>query len=126
MKVVIADDSSLMRDRIKKLLAGTEENVMVFEAENGDDAIQSIRENKPDLVILDIRMPGMNGIEVLKRIKEDNTKIIVCILTNYPFQQYRQKCIELGADYFFDKNLEFEKILDLVNKTTAEHKASWS
>ena len=83
------------------------------------NALQLIREKEPDLAILDIRMPEMNGIEVLKKIRELKMKIKVCILTNYPYPQYKKRCFEEGADYFFRKTEDFEDIniviTELVN-----------
>jgi DNA-binding NarL/FixJ family response regulator len=110
MKIVIADDSSLLRERIKSLLNNINNVSVVGEALNGVEALQLIREKEPDLVILDIRMPEMNGIEVLKKIKELKMKVKVCILTNYPYPQYKKRCFEAGADYFLSKTEDFEKI----------------
>jgi YesN/AraC family two-component response regulator len=115
MKVVIADDSSLLRDRIKSLLNSLNNDPMIYEAENGVDALHLIREKKPDLVILDIRMPEMNGIEVLKKIRELKMKTKVCILTNYPYPQYKKRCFEAGADYFLRKTEDFEEIEIIVS-----------
>jgi len=70
MKIIIADDSSLWRDRIKSILIEINGVFVVYEAENGTDALQVIMEMKPDLAILDIRMSGLNGIEVLKKIRK--------------------------------------------------------
>jgi len=110
MKIVIADDSSLLRDRIKNLLNGLKEKLVLYEAENGVEALKLIKDEKPDLAILDIRMPEMNGIEVLKKIRELNMKTKICILTNYAYPQYKKKCFEAGADYFLSKTEEFEDI----------------
>lgn len=116
MKIVIADDSSLLRDRIKSMLNNMNNVFVVGEAENGVDALQLIREKEPDLAILDIRMPEMNGIEVLKKIRELKLRVKVCILTNYPYPQYRKKCMELGADYFLSKTEDFEDINIVISK----------
>jgi CheY-like chemotaxis protein len=110
MIIVIADDSSLLRDRIKSLLNGLKEKLVLYEAENGVEALQLIKEKKPDLVILDIRMPEMDGIVVLKKIRELKMKVKVCMLTNFPYPQYKKKCFEAGADYFLSKNEDFEDI----------------
>jgi YesN/AraC family two-component response regulator len=115
MKILIADDSSLLRDRIKSLLNSLNNDPEVYEAENGVDALHLIREKKPDLVILDIRMPEMNGIEVLKKIRELKMKTKVCILTNYPYPQYKKRCFEAGADYFLRKTEDFEEIEIIVS-----------
>jgi len=116
MKIVIADDSSLLRERIKHILLDFNGNCEIYEAENGLDALQLIRENKPYLTILDIRMPEMNGIEVLRKVKELKINTKICILTNFPYPQYRKKCLELGAMFFLDKNLEVEKITEILLK----------
>ena len=110
MKIVIADDSSLMRDRIKSLLNNINNISMVYEAKKGVEALHLIMEKEPDLAILDIRMPEMNGIEVLIKIRELKMKTKVCILTSYPYPQYRKRCLEAGADYFLSKTEDFEQI----------------
>jgi DNA-binding NarL/FixJ family response regulator len=114
MKIVIADDSALWRDRIKSLLNNIEDVFVLGEAENGMEALQLIREKEPDLAILDIRMPGMNGIEVLKKIRELKMKVKICILTNFPYPQYKKKCLEAGADYFLCKTDDIEDIIIVI------------
>ena len=116
MIIVIADDSSLLRDRIKSLLNSFNNISVVYEAENGVEALQLIREKEPDLAILDIRMPEMNGIEVLKKIRELKMKTKVCILSNYAYPIYKKKCLEAGADYFLSKTEEFEDIKIIISE----------
>lgn len=113
MKIVIADDSVLWRDRIKSMLIAID-NVVVFEAEKGADALQLIMEEEPDLAIIDIRMPEMNGIDVLKKIRELKMKVKICILTSYPYPQYKKRCFEAGADYFLSKTDDFEKLITIA------------
>jgi DNA-binding NarL/FixJ family response regulator len=115
MKVFIADDSSEIRKRIIAMLSDLENIETIGEAENVQDAITSIRAFDADVVILDIRMPGGSGIDVLKKIEKINGAPVVIILTNYPHSQYRKKCMEAGADFFFDKSGEFEKIVEVVS-----------
>jgi DNA-binding NarL/FixJ family response regulator len=114
MKIVIADDSVLLRDRIKESLKDINNIEIVGEASNGIEALEIINEKIPDFILLDIRMPGLNGIEVLKKIKGNLKKAKVCIFTNYPYSQYRTKCMEEGADYFFDKNINFQEVKNLI------------
>jgi DNA-binding NarL/FixJ family response regulator len=115
MKIVIADDSSLLRDRIRSLLNNINHNSVVFEAENGVEALQLIRGNEPDLAILDIRMPEMSGIEVLKKIRELKMKVKVCILTNYAYPIYKRRCFEAGVDFFLRKTEDFEEIEIIIS-----------
>jgi DNA-binding NarL/FixJ family response regulator len=122
MKIVIADDSALLRDRVKSLVTTVQNVEIVGEAENGIVALQLIKDRDPDLAILDIRMPELNGIDVLKRIKECGYRTKVCILTNYPYPQYKERCFAEGADYFFDKNKDFEQIIAMIVELTQIHK----
>jgi DNA-binding NarL/FixJ family response regulator len=110
MKLIIADASSLMRERIKNQVKDFDQVTIVGEAGDGRTAMEMISEFDPDLVILDLHMPEMGGMEVLKRIKEAKMKTKVCILTNYSYPQYRTKCLALGADNFLSKSDDFEKI----------------
>ena len=116
MRVFIADDSGEIRKRIIAMLSDLAEMIeMIGEAENVQDAINSIHKFEPDVVILDIRMPGGSGIDVLKKIKKKNEVPVIIILTNYPHSQYRKKCMEAGADFFFDKSGDFEEIVKVVS-----------
>jgi len=114
MKIVIADDSALWRDRIKSILIAINNVFVAGEAENGADALQLIREEEPDLAIIDIRMPEMNGIELLKETRELKMKVKICILTSYPYPQYKKRCFEAGADYFLSKTEDFESLNSII------------
>ena len=61
-----------------------------------------------------------SGVEVLKRVKKKNSSIIAILLTNYPIEQYKEKCLEYGADYFFDKSEEYSKVTEVL-RTLAEN-----
>jgi DNA-binding NarL/FixJ family response regulator len=87
---------------------------VVDEVSDAPQAVESIARHKPDIVILDIQMPGGSGIEVLKTIKKNKPSPIVIMFTNYPYPQYRAKCMEAGADFFFDKSLEFDALTETL------------
>lgn len=110
MKVFIADDSKVLRERLTNMLNDIEEIEIVGEAENGVEAVELILKLQPDVVILDIRMPEGSGINALQAIKKTQPDIVVIMFTNYPYTQYRRKCMVEGADYFFDKSSEFERV----------------
>jgi DNA-binding NarL/FixJ family response regulator len=115
MKVLIADDSSSVRERIKMLLSELETVETIGEADNVQHAIEHIEQQSPDVVILDIQMPGGNGIDVLRTIVKNDRVPVVIMLTNYPYPQYRKKCMDAGADFFFDKSREFEKVIEVLS-----------
>ena len=116
MKVLIVDDSKIVCNGLREMLINIANLVVVGEAHNADEAVKAISELKPDVVILDIRLPGPSGIEVLKDIRGKKLPIRVIMLTNYPYPQYRKKCEELGADYFFDKVTEIEKVTEVIEQ----------
>jgi DNA-binding NarL/FixJ family response regulator len=76
--------------------------------------MDSIRELKPDAVILDIQMPNSSGIDALQNIKIGGPTPVVIMLTNYAYPQYRKRCMDAGADFFFDKSTEFEEVVNVL------------
>ncbi len=117
ISVFIADDSHIVREHLATMLeemAGVE---IVGQAGAVAEAIAAISELLPDVVILDLRMPGGSGIDVLHQIKRNGVEAVVIILTNYyTFAGYRQKCLDAGANFFLDKSTEFDQIPELVER----------
>jgi DNA-binding NarL/FixJ family response regulator len=116
LKVFIADDSTLVRERLDALISEIEGVEVVGQAGDAREALDAIQHLRPDAVILDIRMPGNNGIQVLEAIKKKNVAPVVIVLTAFPYPQYRKKCLEVGAEYFFDKATEFECVAQVVEQ----------
>ena len=115
-KVLIVDDSDVIRNRLVYLFSEIKEADIVGQASNASEGFELYCSLEPDIIILDIRMPDDSGINLLKKIKQDSPDTIVVILTNYPYSAYRKHCKELGADFFFDKSTEFEKIKQLFDE----------
>ena len=124
MKVFIVDDSAGVRERLIDILSEIDGIKYFGQAGDAVEATRRIRELKPDAVILDICMPGIGGIEVLQNIKRNGEGPVVIMLTNYPYPQYRKKCLEAGAEFFFDKSTEFNKVIDVLNQLIQESKTS--
>ena len=116
LKLFIVDDSFIVRERLVTMLGELVGIEIVGQAENVSEAISSIRKLQPEVVILDLQMPGGSGIDVLRNIKQAETAPMVIILTNYPYQKHRQKCFEAGADFFLDKSIEFDQIPKLLEQ----------
>jgi len=110
MKVLIADDSALIRERLMTMISELNGIEIISEARDGQEALDIIQKLHHDVVILDIKMPKGNGIDVLKYIDKNKPSCMVIMLTNYPYPQYREACMEAGADFFFDKSTEFTKV----------------
>jgi DNA-binding NarL/FixJ family response regulator len=116
MRVLIADDSEVVCQRLRAMLSELPEAEVVGQATNSSEAISCIQELQPDVVILDIRMPGGSGIDVLRTIKKNDSAPKVIVLTNYPYPQYRKACMDAGAEFFLDKSTEFEKVTELIKQ----------
>ena len=115
MKILLADDSQLILDRLQEMLSDFKGAEIVAALKNGKDSLEFIRTLDPDLVILDINMPVLSGLQVLEAVKKENHKAVFIILTFYPSKYFREKAISLGAEYFFSKVDDFEKVSTVVS-----------
>jgi DNA-binding NarL/FixJ family response regulator len=116
MKILIADDSEILRKHLTNLLTEIPGVDIIGYAEDTESAIAGIETENLDAAIIDIRMPGAGGIQVLKTVRQAHPDLRIIIFTDYPYPQYRKKCFEEGADYFFDKSTESEKLVELIRK----------
>lgn len=115
MKILVVDDSRIIRDRLVNLLDVIKGVCVVEQAEDAESALLAYHKLRPEVLILDIRMRGANGIEVLKQVKSEQLAPYVIMLTNFPYPQYKKKCFEEGADYFLDKSTEFDEINIIIS-----------
>lgn len=116
LTVFIADDSLIVRARIMTMLSDLENVAIIGHAPNSVEANAAITSLRPDIVILDVQMPGGSGIDLLREIKRLQPAPIAIMFTNFPFVQIRKECVEAGADYFFDKSRDFEKITQVLGR----------
>jgi DNA-binding NarL/FixJ family response regulator len=115
-KVYVVDDSEPVRERLIDMLSELEEVGIIGATGDPQEAKASIRKLAPDAVILDIRLPGGSGIEVLRSIKREKLAPLVIMLTSYPYPQYRKECEDAGADYFLNKSTEFDRIGEILKQ----------
>ena len=122
MKVFLVEDSLMIRERLRSMIASIPSIELVGEAGNEIDAVRGICRSCPDVVVLDLTLEKGNGMEVLRRAKEQALPGLVIVLTNYSYPQYLKKCMALGADYFLDKSREIEKLSELlVSLASGQH-----
>jgi len=115
MRIVIADDSTLIRDRLQDVLRSFGKVEVVGAFNNGIDVLKALLTLKPDLAIVDIKMPGLSGLEVLKETRKENKTLQFIILTLHGTEYYRQQAIDAGANYFFSKVDDFGKVELVIN-----------
>lgn len=114
LKILIVDDSDIIVSRIKELLSELKEASIVGTAGNYEDAIHMVEHHIPDIVLLDIGLPGKSGVDILKEVKRRHNYITVIMLTNQSELHYRVECAREGSDYFFDKSTEFERVPEVL------------
>jgi DNA-binding NarL/FixJ family response regulator len=110
MKVLLADDSDLILERLKEMLCSFEQVEIVASLKNGKETLDALRILKPDLAIVDVKMPGLSGLEVLKEIRKEDKTTKFIVLTLYSSDYYRQLAELAGADYFYSKADDFDKV----------------
>jgi DNA-binding NarL/FixJ family response regulator len=115
MNVLLVEDNRIYRETFKDDLLQHFPVVSVSEAGNADEALQKIKSTPPDLIFMDIRLPGMNGLQLTQRIKKDLPRIPIVIITGYDLPEYREAALQYGADGFFVKeSLQWEEVEALV------------
>jgi DNA-binding NarL/FixJ family response regulator len=110
IKIAIADDHKIFRDGIKMSLAAKEDLQMLWEAEDGKDMMHKISIKMPDVLLMDIRMPEMDGINALEIIKKEYGEIKIIVLTMYDDQQMINRVMEMGANAYLTKTTDPEEI----------------
>jgi len=122
-KILIVEDDKFLRELIARKL--TQENFEVIEAIDGEEGLKRIRDDKPDLILLDLILPGVDGFEVLSKLKEDPTlaSIPVIILSNLGQREDIEKGLKLGAiDYLVKAHFTPNEIVDKVKAGLGQNK----
>jgi len=119
MKILIADDHSIVREGLKQLVKTLPEVTLVDEASEGSQTLEMIKEKGYDLVILDISMPGLSGLDILQNIKSRKLKTNVLILSFYPQEQYAIRAFKLGASGYLSKDTAYEELIIAIKKIAA-------
>jgi len=119
VKILIVDDHAVVRDGLRVMLSRREEFVVVGEAENGLDAVAKVRELDPDVILMDLRMPELDGVEAMRQIRAENSEAKFLVLTTYDTDEYIFDAIEAGAKGYLLKDASRE---DLFQAISAVHR----
>jgi two-component system response regulator DevR len=124
LKVFIADDSVVVRGKLKEALEEQDSITVVGESGDAEKAIKEIHRLDPQVVIIDIRMPGGGGLPVLKDLKTRNPDRIAIVLTSFPFPQHRETYLAAGANYFFDKTNDIPQMIETLVGLASNNRSS--
>jgi DNA-binding NarL/FixJ family response regulator len=121
IRVLVCDDHSIVRQGLRQMLADTQDLALAAEVADGAQGIAAVRAAAAqgaaiDVVLLDIAMPGRDGLDVLKQLKDEYPKLPVLILSTYPDRQYAVRCLRLGAAGYLNKSADSEQIMAAIRK----------
>jgi DNA-binding NarL/FixJ family response regulator len=121
IRILVADDHSVVRQGLKQIIADSPDMEIVGEAATSQEALELVRSGSFDLIILDISMPGQNGLEILRELKSESPALKVIILSMYPEEQYAIRSLRDGASAYLTKGSQPEELI-LAIKTVASGK----
>lgn len=121
-RILICDDHAVIRSGVKIILSSEFENIELGEARSGKECLQKIRQEKWNLLILDLEMPGKNGLEILEQLKAEGLNIPVIIFSMYPEEQIALRVIKTGASGFVSKSAEGNELAEAVRTVLSGRK----
>lgn len=122
IKILIADDHAVVREGFRKMVENDPELKVIAEAENGIEALQMVRSKNIDVVILDMSMPEMSGLDCLKQIKSEFPDLPVLVFSMHPEEQYEQRVLQAGASGYITKRTKPLEVLDAIKAVVAGKK----
>jgi len=122
IKILIVDDHAVVREGFRKMVENDPDLKVVAEAENGVEALQMVRSKNIDVVILDMSMPEMSGLDCLKQIKSEFPDLPVLVFSMHPEEQYEQRVLQAGASGYLTKRTKPLEVLDAIKAVAAGKK----
>jgi two-component system invasion response regulator UvrY len=122
MKILIADDHAIVRKGLIQILKEEFPTVEIAEISNSNEILKEVRKKNWDIILLDISMPGQNGIEILKQIRFEEIKAPVLMLSMHPEEQYAVRALKAGASGFLNKQSATDELLNAVHKVLSGRK----
>ncbi len=122
IKVLIADDHAIVREGLKQIVADTPDIIVAGEAKDGYEALDAISKNNYDVVLLDISMPGISGLDVLKQLRSQKPQLRILILSIYPEEQYAVRALRSGASGYLTKESAPDELIAAIRKVSSGRK----
>jgi two-component system, NarL family, response regulator LiaR len=121
IKVIICDDQSLIRDGLEMLIKLEDDIEVAGKASNGQEAVELVEKNEPDLVLMDLKMSGMNGIAATRQIRQNHPMVKVLILTTYDDDEWLFDALKAGASGYILKDTPREEVIKALRGTVEGH-----
>lgn len=118
-KILVADDHDLVRMGIVRMLADVPGFTVVGEARTGEDAVRLAREHKPDVVLMDVKMPGIGGLEATKKVLAHNSNVKVIAVTSLADDMFPERLMKAGACGYVTKGANFDEMIDAIKTVVA-------
>lgn len=119
IRIVVADDHPVVRDGVRSMLAGVPDFEVVGEAESGPEAVAQVRAKDPDVVVMDLRMPGGGGVDAVRALRDSGARTAILVLTTYDTDSDTVAAIEAGATGYLLKDSPAHTLFDAVRATAA-------
>jgi len=116
ISVLLTDDHALVRSGIRRLLEDSNRISIIGEAESGEEGVKLARELEPDVILMDVNMPGIGGVEACRRILQRNPKQKIIVLTIHNEQTFPKRMLEIGARGYLTKECGFDEMLTAINQ----------
>ena len=116
IRILVADDHPVVRQGLKQIVAGTTDIFVVDEAATGQEVLDKVRQNYFDVVLLDITMPGISGLDVLKQLRSERPELAILILSMHPEEQYAARVLRAGASGYLAKESAPDDLVAAVRK----------
>jgi len=118
-RIVLADDHKIVRDGLKRILAATADLEVVAEAADGDALLQLVRKEDYDVAVVDMSMPGLSGIALVKRLKDEKPKLRILVLSMHGETQYAARVLKAGASGYLNKDSAADALVGALRKIAA-------
>ena len=117
IRVLLADDHKIVRDGLKRILSGSME--VAAEAANGDEALAMVRANDYDVAVIDLSMPGLSGMDLIKRLRIEKPRLRILVLSMHGEKQYAARALKAGAAGYLNKDSAAEQLVGAIRKIAA-------
>ena len=116
IRILVADDHAIVREGLKQIIAKQADLSVAGEAANGNDVLRMVREQEWDVLVTDMSMPGRNGLELIKLVKQERPQLPVLVLSMYDEEQYAVRAIRAGASGYLNKESACEQLVAAIRK----------